>query len=90
MLFQLYGDGTIYKLIGWVLVFAGLVICNELARRSDNVLGIVPPGHAQVELVKGRLAHAPQPGGEAMGHATGGREGVGGVEHDTLMILLGE
>ena len=34
MLFQLYGDGTIYKLIGWVLVFAGLVICNELARRS--------------------------------------------------------
>ena len=34
MLFQLYGDGTIYKLLGWVLVFAGLVICNELARRS--------------------------------------------------------
>ena len=34
MLFHLYGDGTIYKLIGWVLVFAGLVICNELARRS--------------------------------------------------------
>lgn len=34
MLFQLYGEGAIYQLLGWVLVFAGLVICNELARRS--------------------------------------------------------
>ena len=34
MLFQLYGEGTMYQLLGWVLVFAGLVICNELARRS--------------------------------------------------------
>ena len=34
MLFQIYGEGAIYQLLGWVLVFAGLVICNELARRS--------------------------------------------------------
>ena len=34
MLFQIYGEGAIYQLLGCVLVFAGLVICNELARRS--------------------------------------------------------
>lgn len=34
MLFQIYGDNAMYQLIGWVLVFAGLVICNEIARRS--------------------------------------------------------
>ena len=55
-----------------------------------HILGIVPPGHAQVELVKGRLAHAPQPGGEAMGHAAGSGEGVGGVKDNALIVLLGE
>lgn len=34
MLFQLYGEDAIYKLIGWVLVFAALVISNEIARRT--------------------------------------------------------
>ena len=34
MLFQIYVEGAIYRLLGCVLVFAGLVICNELARRS--------------------------------------------------------
>ncbi len=34
MLFQIYGEGAIYQLLGCVLVFAGLVICNELARPS--------------------------------------------------------
>ena len=34
MFFQLYGDGAMYPLIGWLLVFAGLVISNEIARRS--------------------------------------------------------
>lgn len=34
MLFQLYGDEAIYKLIGWVLVFAGLIIMNEIGRRT--------------------------------------------------------
>ena len=32
MLFQIYGDNSMYQLLGWVLVFAGLVICNEIAR----------------------------------------------------------
>lgn len=34
MLFQIYGENSFYKLIGWVLVFAGLVLLNEVARRS--------------------------------------------------------
>lgn len=34
MLFQIYGDNATWQLLGWVLVFAGLVITNELARRT--------------------------------------------------------
>ena len=34
MLFNIYGENAMYQLLGWVLVFAGLVICNEIARRS--------------------------------------------------------
>ena len=34
MLFQVYGADSIYKFIGWALVFAGLIITNEIARRS--------------------------------------------------------
>jgi hypothetical protein len=34
MLFQIYGDNAMSQLFGWLLVFAGLVICNEIARRS--------------------------------------------------------
>ena len=34
MLFQIYGDNAMYQLIGWVLVFTGLVVCNEIARRT--------------------------------------------------------
>ena len=56
----------------------------------QHILGIIPPGHAQVELVKGRFAHTADPGGKAMGDAPGGREGVGGVEHHALVGLLGE
>lgn len=36
MLFQIYGDNAMYQLLGWVLVFAGLVICNEIARRTKQ------------------------------------------------------
>ena len=34
MFFHIYGDFSLYQLLGWVAVFAGLVICNEIARRS--------------------------------------------------------
>lgn len=34
MLFQIYCDGAGWQLLGWVLVFAGLVLANEFARRT--------------------------------------------------------
>src|SRR5574344_2223292 len=34
MFFQVYGSDSAYKFLGWLLVFAGLVICNEIARRT--------------------------------------------------------
>ncbi|MBR1931352.1 MAG: hypothetical protein IJ833_07790 [Lachnospiraceae bacterium] len=34
MLFQIYGDRSLWQLFGWVLVFTGLIICNEIARRT--------------------------------------------------------
>ena len=36
MLFQIYGDNTMWQLLGWILVFAGLILMNELARRSKT------------------------------------------------------
>lgn len=35
MLFQVYGDGAAWQLLGWVLVFASLVLANEIARRTQ-------------------------------------------------------
>ncbi len=34
MLFQLYGDKAMMQLLGWVLVFAGLIVMNEIGRRT--------------------------------------------------------
>lgn len=34
MLFQVYGDGAAYQLLGLVLVFTALVVANEIARRK--------------------------------------------------------
>lgn len=34
MLFQIYGEGAIYQLLGWVMVFVALIGLNEIARRS--------------------------------------------------------
>ena len=40
MLFQLYGSTAMTQLLGWVRVFAGLVILNEIGRRT-KIGGIV-------------------------------------------------
>ena len=40
MLFQLYGSTAMTQLLGWVLVFAGLVILSEIGRRT-KIGGIV-------------------------------------------------
>ena len=34
MLFQLYDSHAVVSLVGWVLVFAGLIIMNEIGRRT--------------------------------------------------------
>ena len=34
MFFQIYGETAGWQLLGWLLVFAGLVVMNEIARRS--------------------------------------------------------
>ena len=34
MLFQLYSDQAVTSLIGWVCVFVGLIVMNEIGRRT--------------------------------------------------------
>ena len=34
MLFQIYGETAPYQLLGWLLVFVGLIVANEIARRT--------------------------------------------------------
>ena len=34
MIFQIYGETAGYQLLGWLLVFTGLVVMNEIARRT--------------------------------------------------------
>ena len=34
MFFQVYGENAFYQFLGWILVFIGLILCNEFARRS--------------------------------------------------------
>ena len=36
MLFQLYGENAGFQLLGWLMVFLGLIITNEIARRSKQ------------------------------------------------------
>ena len=36
MLFQIYGETAMYQLLGFVLVFTGLVLANEFARRTKT------------------------------------------------------
>ena len=34
MIFQIYDGRTGWQILGWILVFAGLILVNEIARRS--------------------------------------------------------
>ena len=40
MLFQIYGETAGFQLLGWLLVFVGLILANEFARRT-KVGGII-------------------------------------------------
>ena len=46
MLFQIYGEGAGWQLLGWLLVFTCLVLANEFARRSKMggiiCFGVIP------------------------------------------------
>ena len=34
MLFQVYGENALYQWLGWAIVFIGLILINEVARRT--------------------------------------------------------
>lgn len=34
MLFQIYGETAVFQLLGWLMVFVGLILANEFARRT--------------------------------------------------------
>ena len=36
MLFQIYGETAGFQLLGWLLVFVGLIVANEIARRTKG------------------------------------------------------
>ncbi len=40
MLFQVYGEHAAYQLLGWLLVFVGLIVTNEIARTKKGGIGI--------------------------------------------------
>lgn len=40
MLFHLYGETAGYQLLGWLLVFVGLIVTNEIARRKWGGIAI--------------------------------------------------
>lgn len=48
MLFQVYGENAVYQWVGWAVVFIGLILINEFARRSKFggifCFGVLPIG----------------------------------------------
>ena len=36
VLFQIYGENAGYQLLGWLMVFVGLIVLNELSRRTKK------------------------------------------------------
>lgn len=34
MLFQLYSDHAVMQIVGWVLAFCGLILMNEIGRKT--------------------------------------------------------
>ena len=41
MLFQVYGENALYQWIGWAVVFVGLILINEIARRTKVGLSLI-------------------------------------------------
>ena len=64
MLFQLYSEHAGMQLLGWLLVFAGLILMNELGRRTKTggmIIFVIIPAILTVYFI---LAHMGMFGGE--------------------------
>lgn len=62
MLFQIYGETALYQLLGFVLVFTGLVLANEFARRTKTggiICFLVLPAVLTVYSSPSPSAHTP-------------------------------
>ena len=62
MLFQIYGETAMYQLLGFVLVFTGLVLANEFARRTKTggiICFLVLPAALTVYSSPSPSAHGP-------------------------------
>ena len=60
MFFQLYGETAGWQLLGWLMVFAGLVVMNEVARRSKAggiAINIRAPNGAEGALNNDTYVH---------------------------------
>ena len=42
MLFQVYGENALYQWLGWAIVFIGLILINEVARRTKAASSCCP------------------------------------------------
>ena len=49
MLFDVYGTNAPFQWLGWVLVFVGLILANEFARRS-KVGGLIMFGALPIAM----------------------------------------
>ena len=64
MLFQLYSEHAVMQIIGWVLVFVGLIVMNELGRRTKTggmIIFVIIPAILTLYFI---LAHVGMFGGK--------------------------
>ena len=47
VLFQIYGENAGYQLLGWLMVFVGLIVLNELSRRTEEGRHLLLPNRAR-------------------------------------------
>ena len=63
---------------------------EEPAVVLPDVVGVVPPAHAQIQGLPHPLGHAAQAGGEAVGRASRGGDTVGLEKGDAVLGLLND
>ena len=91
MLFQLYSNHAVMQIVGWVLVFCGLIAMNEIGRRTKKggiAVFVVIPTVLTVYFI---LAHLGMFGGNTQsssGSLLGSLLGMGG-NHNSNAASLG-